>query len=363
MQDDVDMEVATHLLGKQPVTLTDAARLILEGIEGLGERLRPGHAVQILRQCIQIGVKQFSMDHQSIIFSEAVKQALQTRKGCSLRTIQDFRQCMNRLMREDATLAGKNLDKISVVQCEKALQAAYASAPSRRRKARSCLMALFNMGLKQGWCRENPVQKTELPKVKERPIQPLNRQEIERLLTVACRPEHVCCLPALGLMLLAGVRPQEVTRLSWGDLDMDEREVVVPARHSKTGGGRHIPMCANLYILLAQRQPKCATVRICPPNWVNRWRQLRQQAGFSTWQQDVLRHTYASYHAKAYHDLPALQLAMGHRDVSLLQTRYVNMRGISSEDALWLWGSRKDDARCLCRCEVRGAATSLLSGY
>ena len=49
--------------------------------------------------------------------------------------------------------------------------------------------------------------------------------------------------------------------------------------------------------------------------------------------QDVLRHTYASYFAKRFKDLPRLQLNMGHHDLSLLRSRYINMRGISNLEA------------------------------
>lgn len=51
------------------------------------------------------------------------------------------------------------------------------------------------------------------------------------------------------------------------------------------------------------------------------------------WVQDVLRHTYASYHAKRYGNLARLQLCMGHGSLLLLRSRYVNMRGISLASA------------------------------
>ena len=38
---------------------------------------------------------------------------------------------------------------------------------------------------------------------------------------------------------------------------------------------------------------------------------------------DVCRHTFASYHAAYLRNLPELQLEMGHRDASLLMTRYM----------------------------------------
>lgn len=73
---------------------------------------------------------------------------------------------------------------------------------------------------------------------------------------------------------------------------------------------------------------------ICPPDWNRKWKNIREESGFKgTWVQDVLRHTYASYFAKRYRDLPRLQLNMGHRDLSLLRSRYVNMVGIKKSDA------------------------------
>lgn len=70
------------------------------------------------------------------------------------------------------------------------------------------------------------------------------------------------------------------------------------------------------------------------PNWQNKWKQIRNAAGFAgQWIQDVLRHTYATYHVKHYKNMPLLQLNMGHRDQSLLRARYVNMQGISAAEA------------------------------
>ena len=61
--------------------------------------------------------------------------------------------------------------------------------------------------------------------------------------------------------------------------------------------------------------------------------QITWNHSIGRWVQDVLRHTYASFHAKNYADLPRLQLNMGHRDQSLLRSRYINMHGISRAEA------------------------------
>ena len=84
----------------------------------------------------------------------------------------------------------------------------------------------------------------------------------------------------------------------------------------ETGGGRVVPL----------RKAGNITVRTIPGRWVERWRALRRAAGWGrahAWQPDACRHTFATYHAAHFRNFPALQLEMGHRDSSLLRTRYV----------------------------------------
>lgn len=93
-----------------------------------------------------------------------------------------------------------------------------------------------------------------------------------------------------------------------------------------------IPPVLNGLLMAHSRELKEG--KICPTNWQRRWRKIRDNSGFrGSWVCDVLRHTYASFHAKRYADLPRLQLNMGHRDLSLLRSRYVNMHDISRADA------------------------------
>ena len=141
------------------------------------------------------------------------------------------------------------------------------------------------------------------------------------------------CLPAVGLLLFAGIRPREVRRLKWKDIDLEEGFITVRSQCSKTGGVRHVEIMPALKRILAKYKSDGKSA-ICPPDWNRKWKNIREESGFKgTWVQDVLRHTYASYFAKRYRDLPRLQLNMGHRDLSLLRSRYVNMAGIKKSDA------------------------------
>ena len=196
------------------------------------------------------------------------------------------------------------------------------------------LHGVFEFATRREWCDKNPVKLIERRRIIEKEISPLSFPQIKNLLKTAKMPKHKECLPAIGLLMFAGVRPREVHRLTWKDIDLEENSITIHSLCSKTGGVRQVEICSSLKRLLAPFANGQKNEMICPKNWQKRWRNIRNDSGFkNVWVQDILRHTYASYHAKRFKDLPRLQLNMGHYDLSLLRSRYVNMRGISHTDA------------------------------
>ena len=181
------------------------------------------------------------------------------------------------------------------------------------------------------WCAENPISEIPPKKVVEREILPLSIEQIQRLLKCTLSERHCDCAAAVGIMLWAGIRPKEVSRLTWRDIDLEEHVIVVRRRNSKTGGVRHIDICPPLRHWLGKIKKRNG--QICPKNWIRKWHRLRVVAGFKHWTQDVLRHTFATYNLKRFHNLPKLQSEMGHADLSLIRTRYVNMGNITKANA------------------------------
>ena len=168
----------------------------------------------------------------------------------------------------------------------------------------------------------------------EKEIKPLSIEQTERLMSTAQARKNRDCVAAVALLLYAGIRPREVRRLRWRDIDLAENCVTIRSLCSKTGGVRHVEICRPLKTILSRSRPEVCERAVCPPNWPRRWKLIRDASGFrGVWVQDVLRHTYASYHAKLFRDLPRLQVNMGHRDISLLSSRYVNMSEIAKADA------------------------------
>ena len=86
---------------------------------------------------------------------------------------------------------------------------------------------------------------------------------------------------------------------------------------------------------------------ICPANWLTHWRKLRRAAGWVSpahrWAQDALRHTFASYHLSHFRSFAELQLEIGHRDATLLRTRYGDQRTVVNAGAFWGQSERSED--------------------
>ena len=279
-------------------------------------------------------------DHSwGISFRSAVSLSLAERADKRERTVKELRYVLRRLMQAPVALNRQKLHTITTKQCDDVLRA-HCRTPRQYVKGRALLHSVFTFGQRNGWCLFNPVAALPKPRIIEKEIVPLPWEQIIELLRTSRQQEFSGCMAALGFMLWAGIRPAEIERLSWGDVDCSERVIILSAEHSKTGGCRHV----TLYPVLAswlRRIPLDLRKEgmICPPNWSKLWRNLRRAAGITEWQQDVLRHTFASYHLKRWHDLPRLQEEMGHSSLQLLRTRYLSMRGITEHHAQLFWSS------------------------
>lgn len=317
------------------ISTSDALRLAREIIERVGEgELRGILLLNRCREIITLGCEAYRDANNSVTLLFAITKSLQERAERRARTRYELRNICTRLLHANPEMAKLQLRHLCADQCREALERVFRSK-HQFIKARAVLHSVFACAQRHGWCVHNPVDAIPRPELHEAEVAPMGWQELRRLLATAAQAEHRCCMPALGLMLWAGVRPAEVTRLHWEDIDWQEKVISLRPRHSKTGGARHVTLYPVLMAWL--RSARASSGSICPPNWPRRWKALRRAAGIAHWQQDVLRHTFASYHLKRWHDLPRLQEEMGHRSTRLLRTRYLSMRGITTLHARLFW--------------------------
>lgn len=323
------MNATVKLLSELPLNTTDAARLILEATEALGKRaagLERREMLQLLRRILSEGVRVLEAAEHTVSFEEAAQQSILARAGRRPATLRDLRHFTRRMLRVSG-VATLPLRSISPADCRRILGAAFGSSLHSYRKGRAILHSIFTYGRRMGWCGDNPVADVEAPRVQEREIVPLTLPEVARLEEAAGLPKHRAMRTSLHLMLYCGLRPNEVARLQQQDIDLLEKRVLVHPRTSKTGGGRVVPL---------RRAEKLRGFRLSiPRNWQNRWKALRRAAGFANWVPDVCRHTFASYHAAHFRNLPVLQLEMGHSTPALLRSRYLNLPRTHHASLFW----------------------------
>ncbi len=328
-------QAALEVLRSTGVDVLEAALVAKEALECAHRRVRRA------RECVRLGAEEMRKREKTVTFRKAVESALEERekKNRRARTVTDFRYYCKRLMVRNPGFAERRVRSITSDDCREYLQAAYGGSPSQYRKARAILSGVFSTAIRHDWCDANPVSRVEVPDVAEKPIEPLSIRDVEKLEKTALQPEHREMQLSLHLMLYCGIRPTEVSRIDpERDIDWQNRHVVVRPTISKTGGGRVVPL----------RKAENITIRTIPQRWIQRWRALRKAAGWNeshAWQADACRHTFATYHAAHFRNFPALQLEMGHRDSSLLRTRYVYAGKANETIALRYFGYTKDKVR------------------
>ncbi|MGN0865081.1 MAG: tyrosine recombinase XerC, partial [Akkermansia sp.] len=280
--------VTEKLLEHLPLRSEDAARIVLEMHEELGEwaqGLGREELLRLLRRVLRLGTVAVTCEMSTVSFAEAAWASVEARADRRAVTRRDLRNYVRRMLRVEG-VAQRPLRSMSTAECRELLQQAFPGSMHSFRKGRAILHSVFAYGRRCGWCADNPVSAVECPRVAERHICPLTLGEMGRLRRAAAKPEHADMQLSLHLMACCGIRPAEVRRLNPDtDIDWRARVVIVRSTCSKTGGGRVVPLRG---VSLLRGCP-----RRIPRNWQMRWQRLRRAAGFRQWVPDVLRHSFA----------------------------------------------------------------------
>ena len=119
--------------------------------------------------------------------------------------------------------------------CEKLLSSTF-STPSQFNKGRSILHGLFAFAARHEWCERNPMRLVSKKRVAESEIRPLSLAQSKRILNTAKSPQNRNYAAAIGILLWAGLRPTEVRRLKWRDIDFVRKNITVRRNAAKRAG-------------------------------------------------------------------------------------------------------------------------------
>lgn len=260
-------------LGIPPMDAFLLLKDLLDTSRGRGDRITRA------KRCIRLGGEALADRETSVPFSQAVRASLEARKHRRPRTLQEIRYMAARMMKKCPELARKQVRSITPEDCERYLRKSF-STPRQRHKGRLILSGILNFSLKRGWCRRNAAFLVPPPILREKRIRALSLYEAKRLLHTAEQLFHGACLPACALMLYAGIRPHEVKRLTWKNINLKSGLVSLAPSHTKTGGSRHVSILPVLGAILSRTSSAGSPSRpVCPPNWEKKWMEVRRRSG------------------------------------------------------------------------------------
>ncbi len=206
------------------------------------------------------------------------------------------------------------------------------------------LATVFSWGVEKGHVSINPCAKIQRPTIDDHPPGILTVPECARLLSAALatdsptlkRGKKLQLLGYVSICLFAGVRPEEVQRMTWNEIHLEDQYLEVSALKSKTRRRRIVTISQALAAWLSE-----VTVpqgKIAPVNTVKRLRALRKLAGIEVWPHDVLRHSFASYHLAQHESAERTALQMGHAGTQMLFAHYREL--VRPKDAAAFWALR-----------------------
>ncbi len=197
---------------------------------------------------------------------------------------------------------------------------------------------VFAYALNAGLVPENPFRKVRKPSVAGADgVAVFTPGQLRALLKAA----HPDWLPVLALAGFAGLRPEELRRLTWEDIDMAGGFIEVNASKSKTGQRRLVTLSPTLRAWL---KPYSAHEgAIVPANERKLRLAAMTAAKVERWPVDVLRHSFASYHLAAHGKIDDTALELGHSSTKMLFKHY--REAVKPAAAKAWWALRPETAR------------------
>ncbi|MDD3275431.1 MAG: tyrosine-type recombinase/integrase [Kiritimatiellales bacterium] len=182
------------------------------------------------------------------------------------------------------------------------------------------LGGFYNWAMRTGKATANPVKRTRPVSTESHTPDIYTPSEAQEIFCKAqeLRPELV---PYLAVAFFAGVRPEEITRLNWQDMDLNLGEIHIRAEQSKTRSARIVTVPDNLKAWLLKYREKDGKVFPYSATTLKRWRtKVYQKAGVASIQ-DGARHTFATF-CFALEGLDETLHRLGHTDSKMLQRHY-----------------------------------------
>jgi integrase len=165
---------------------------------------------------------------------------------------------------------------------------------------------------------------------------------VKRLLQAAGAHKQGVCIPYIALGLFCAIRPTELGRLSWNEIDLNAGTVTIGAKLAKMRQRRIVEIPKNAIQFLNPHVLSKTPIR--GKNWRREFDTVKGNAGYGgrsgeqselkPWTADVMRHTGISHHlAQHQHEGKTATWAGNSPDV--IQRHYKGLVNKSDSKAFW----------------------------
>ena len=238
-------------------------------------------------------------------------------------------------------------------------------APATVLRDVASLSGVMTRAVKMGKLHTNPVRNVDKPRIDRRPkVRFLSANEESRLRTALVKrdqeglaarksanewrrerrrdllpdPERFSdhLTPAVLLSINTGLRRGELLRLSWDDIDLEEKLLTVRGTSAKSGDTRYIPLNEEALILLKNWRKDSGgeeRVFLVTTSFKTSWRALLDRAKVTRFRWHDLRHHFASRLAQAGVPLNTVRELLGHGSLAMT-LRYAHLAPNQTRDAV-----------------------------
>ncbi|MEJ6602228.1 MAG: tyrosine-type recombinase/integrase [Opitutaceae bacterium] len=279
-----------------------------------------------LTDAVEAYVARLKAVQKSCTVSEMVVEMLKGKKqdGIKGRTLKDLRLRLGRFEKE---FADRSIAEIETAEIDDWLRS-LGLGPQSRNNYHSVVRTLMSYGIDRGYTERNPAARATRVKVPKGLVSHFKPDQMRALL----KHSDESFRPFLAIAGFAGLRSSEVFRLDWSDVNVEERKILVSA-DTKTAAARFVTIPENLAAWLrplAKESGAVASENQIRTSRTHAWK----AAGMEKWDQNALRHSYASYHYALHGDAGITASQLGHSNNKML---FSNYRGVVSSEAAKEW--------------------------
>jgi len=317
---------------KNPVALSDLDELGRAAVRHALEKLKPYDAT--ITEAVDFFVKFAKPPKGKITIQEAMDlfQKEKTTQGLSRSYLANSRRCFFTPFRD----AFKNslVNEITPTKAHRYIYGKGSWNGTTKNSHLRHLRALYSFAMKKGYVTIDPFASVPFVKDKADKItdKVLPVDDAKTLLQFALDRGRKAACASMSLIFFCGIRVEEVTRVSWENIDLDSEKPTVDLKQGKNGKRRVNAIPENAVHWL--RACHCNSGLVAPSNYTKAMQRLRRVAKVP-YKQNAARHSFASYHIALWEDATKTAIMLGHPNAALLYSTYRQQVKQSDAERYW----------------------------